>query len=138
MLTWAELQDVLLDIEVALNNHPLSNVEDDPQLPVLSPNSLVWTTQLTAGVGASSFGDARSTKANKYVKRSKDVLWKWWTHEYLESLCKERRLNHPVKSSTIPVGDVMLIKEEERNQGKWKMGKVDELITGRDGVEKKC
>ena len=30
----------------------------------------------------------------------------------------------------------MLIKEEERNQGKWKMGKVDELITGRDGVEK--
>ena len=28
----------------------------------------------------------------------------------------------------------MLIKEDERNRGKWKMGIVEELITGRDGV----
>ena len=42
LLTWAELQDVLLDIEVALNNRPLIYVEDDPQLPVLTPNSLLF------------------------------------------------------------------------------------------------
>ena len=28
----------------------------------------------------------------------------------------------------------MLIKEDERNRGKWKIGIVDQLITGRDGV----
>ena len=28
-LTWSELQDVLLDMEVALNNRPLSYVEED-------------------------------------------------------------------------------------------------------------
>ena len=28
-LTWRELQDVLLDVEVALNNRPLSYVEED-------------------------------------------------------------------------------------------------------------
>ena len=28
-LTWSELQDVLLNVEVALNNRPLSYVEED-------------------------------------------------------------------------------------------------------------
>jgi hypothetical protein len=32
----------LLDVEVALNNRPLSYVEDDLQLPVLTPNSLMF------------------------------------------------------------------------------------------------
>ena len=36
VLTWNELQDVLLDVEIALNNRPLDYVEDDVQLPVLT------------------------------------------------------------------------------------------------------
>ena len=42
-LTWRELQDVLLDVEVALNNRPLSYVEEDVQLPVLTPNMLQFS-----------------------------------------------------------------------------------------------
>ena len=42
-LTWRELQDVLLDVEVALNNQPLSYVEEDVQLPVLTPNMLQFS-----------------------------------------------------------------------------------------------
>ena len=37
-LTWEELQGVLLDVVVALNNRPLSYVEEDVQLPLLTPN----------------------------------------------------------------------------------------------------
>ena len=40
MLTWGELQDVLLDVEVTMNNRPLSYVEEDIQLPILTPNLL--------------------------------------------------------------------------------------------------
>ena len=36
--------------------------------------------------------------------------------------------------SDIAVGDVMLVKDDERNRGKWKMGIVVEVITGRDGI----
>jgi hypothetical protein len=39
-LTWSELQDVLLDIEVSLNNHPLGYQEDDIELPTISFKSL--------------------------------------------------------------------------------------------------
>jgi hypothetical protein len=37
-LRWKELEKVLLDVEVALNNRPLSYVEDDVQFSVLTPN----------------------------------------------------------------------------------------------------
>jgi len=32
------------------------------------------------------------------------------------------------------VGDVMLVKDDDTNRGKWKMGIVDGLITGQDGI----
>ena len=41
-LTWTELEEVVLDVEVAVNNRPLGYVEDDVQLPVLTPNSLLY------------------------------------------------------------------------------------------------
>ena len=41
LLTWAEIQDAILDVEVALNNRPLRYVEDEAQLPILTPNSLL-------------------------------------------------------------------------------------------------
>jgi len=39
-LTWNELQDVLMDMQVALNNRPLSYGEEDVQLPGLTSNML--------------------------------------------------------------------------------------------------
>ena len=46
LLSWMELQKVLLDVEVALNNRPLDYVEDD--IPKLS---IAHTTERTARVG---------------------------------------------------------------------------------------
>ena len=42
LLSWAELQEVLLDIEVALSNIPLSYVDEDIQLPILIPSSFLY------------------------------------------------------------------------------------------------
>lgn len=41
LITWAKLEEMLLDLEVALNNMPLSYADDDVQLPLLTPNSLM-------------------------------------------------------------------------------------------------
>lgn len=35
-LSWKELEEVLVDVEVTLNNRPLGYVEDDVQLPLLN------------------------------------------------------------------------------------------------------
>lgn len=41
-LSWDELIEVLLDIEIVLNNRPLRYAEDDIQLPTLTPNALLF------------------------------------------------------------------------------------------------
>ena len=41
-LSWKELQDVILDVKVALSNRPLDYIENDVQLPVLTPNALLF------------------------------------------------------------------------------------------------
>ena len=40
-LTFGELEEVALEVEVAVNNRPLSYVEDDVELPVLTPNVMM-------------------------------------------------------------------------------------------------
>ena len=40
-LTWAELEEVLLDIEIILNNRPLTYIEKEINYPILTPNSLI-------------------------------------------------------------------------------------------------
>ena len=42
LLSWDELCEIVLDIEVSLNHRPLGYVEDDPQFPTLTPNSLLF------------------------------------------------------------------------------------------------
>ena len=39
-LTWDELEDVILDVEVTLNNRPLDYVEDDVQQPLITPKGM--------------------------------------------------------------------------------------------------
>ena len=87
LLTWNELLDVILDIEVALNNRPLSYVEDDPQLPVLTPNSLLFgQPNLLPELEYHHLEIPDLRKRAKYLKRCKDMTWQRWTDEYLRGL----------------------------------------------------
>ena len=40
-LKWSELEEVVLDVEIALNNRPITCVEDDIQQPVFTPSSML-------------------------------------------------------------------------------------------------
>ena len=41
LLTWSELEEVLLDIEVNLNNIPVAYIEKDLEYFLLTPNSMI-------------------------------------------------------------------------------------------------
>jgi hypothetical protein len=122
-LRWKELEEVLLDVETTVNNRPLSYIEDDVQMPMLTPNSMqfVQPTQIpeeeTAGVE-----NIDLRKRARYLRRCKDVVWSRWTNEYLKSLRERHKLKHKLKHKTKQMmakrGDVVLIKGDERNRGK--------------------
>jgi hypothetical protein len=135
-LKWKELEEVVLDVEISLNNRPLTYVEDDVELSVLTPNLLITGESYVLPDEERDSTEEEETKRRaKHVQlRSKEAVWKRWTGEYMRALRERHNLKHQGKNKTPTVGEVVLIKNDSRNRGKWNIGIVTKLITGRDGV----
>ena len=76
-LTFSELQEVVLDIQIVLNNRPLTYCEDDIEMPLLTPNLMIFGKSnylLNEDPSDIEPGDLR--KRAKYIMKCKEVLWK--------------------------------------------------------------
>ena len=132
-LRWNELQDILLHVEVALNCRPLTYLEDDIQMPILTPNAMMFVGSTFAPeLAAHHLEDTDLRKRAKYLFKYKEAIWRGWLNEYLRSLRERHNLKHKNTSFAVEIGDVVIIQSEERNRGKWPLGVVEEK--GRDGV----
>ena len=63
-------------MEITLNNWPLSYVEDDVALPILTPNSMMFPT-------TNILPDVDLRRGAKYLRQCKDAMWERWSNEYL-------------------------------------------------------
>ena len=132
-LTFSELQEVVLDIQIVLNNRPLTYCEDDIEMPLLTPNLMIFGKPnylLNEDPSDIEPGDLR--KRAKYIMKCKEMLWKRWYAEYLKALRERHNNAHSGKRADLRVGDVVLIKGNEKNRSHWKIGIVHQLIQGRD------
>ena len=135
MLSWSELSEVVLEIETQLNRRPLSYVEDDVQLPLLTPASFLFqrSNRLPEREPWREENVDLRRRA-KYLKACKDALWKRWSQEYLTTLRERHNLSNHGKPRPLKIGDVVVIRSDEKNRGKWPLGVVEQLFPGRDGV----
>ena len=77
-LTWAELEEILLDIEIILNNRPLTYIEKEIDCPILF---LGRDVNLPDTAPHESENETMK-KRHKYIKRCEEALWKRWKHDY--------------------------------------------------------
>ena len=134
-LTWEELEEVVLDIEIALNNRPLNYLEHDVEMSVLTPNTMLnINPNILPELKAHYLEEQNLRKRAKFLKKCKETMWKRWTREYVRSLRERHRQGKGKQISYPKVGDAVIIQDEERNRNHWKMGIVEELIKGRDGI----
>ena len=94
-LTWDELCDVVLDVEIQINRRPLSYMEDDVELPTLTPNTFLF--QRTSDLPESEpwrIGETDLRKRAKYLITCKNGLWRRWKREYLTALRERHSLIH--------------------------------------------
>ena len=125
---------VLLDVEVNLNNRPLTHIEDDFQYPILTSNSILLDRDTVMLEEDPEEEDDRNSwkKCRKYVVRCKDAAWRRWKRKYLTSLRERHNMTHKTKVVKIDIGDVVMIKGQDKTRGKWKIGIVNELYRGKD------
>ena len=123
--TYKQLKEVLITVEVTLNNRPLGYLENDIELPPLTPNGLIYGMNVSLPEENTEALDEETklSRYARYIKRCKDIVWKRWSCEYVKALREKHRISLG-KAAEISTGDIMLIKGEEKDRGLWKMGVV--------------
>ena len=76
-----------------------------------------------------------TSQLDRRLKHLNNQFWKRWRSEYLTELRESHRQTHRDYSSqpVIKVGDVVVVHDEGLPRGFWKLGKIQEVIVGRDG-----
>ena len=144
-VTFEELQTILCEIEVvevAMNNKPLAYLREDDLDEALTPFHLMYHRSISTGkqfnsVDCVSISSLESCKQRLFHLRKllKD-FWKRFRASYLNEP-RQMNLYRKVKgndTNNITIDDVVLIKDDEpAPRTQWRMGKVLQLVKGRDG-----
>ena len=93
LLSWQELEEVLLNVEITLNDRPLSYVENDVALPILTSNSMMFpTANILLNLQPHHIADVDLRRRTKHLRDCKDAMWQRWSNEYLRSLREKHNL----------------------------------------------
>ncbi|CAB4042216.1 Hypothetical predicted protein [Paramuricea clavata] len=81
---------------MCMNNRPLTYLEDDPQLPVLTPNSfesfLFQQPTAVPELQPHQLKERDLKKRLRFLCTTKDGLWNRWTREYLTGLRERHKI----------------------------------------------
>ena len=140
-LTYDELLTVLVEIEMVLNSRPLSFVSSNDLQEPLTPSHLLTGHRLLSLPPCnypedfdynSTIQEVSFTKRMAYFDNLLNHFWKRWQSEYLIELreCHRYQLSK-YGSNPIPpsVGDIVLIHDQDRPRGQWRLAIVQEILS---------
>ena len=131
MLSFQELEDTLLSIELFMNNRPLTYIGEEFEKPAITPNILIRGERATLLEESDEAVDA--TKRLQYIKKCKEQLRKRWVNEYLKALAERKQSLVSSGGTTLKNGRVVLIKDSVKCKGKWRLGRIENEVVGKDG-----
>ena len=145
-LSLDELHTMIVEIESIINSRPLSYVSSSDLEEPLTPSHLLLGRRilnLPDNLGylpdpADEEFTVDSSHLRRRVRHLSNTLnhfWRRWRDEYLVELRESHRQsnhNRPPHSS-IASGDVVVVHDENLPRGFWRLGRIEEVISGRDG-----
>lgn len=134
ILTYEELNTVIVQIESVLNSRPLCAMSADPNdLSVLTPGHFLTLEPLTA-VPDPDTTQIQSNRLTRWqlLQRLHRDFWQRWSQEYLQTLHQRFKWTKPLES--IEPDTMVVIKNDNTNPLDWVLGRVIELIPGADKI----
>lgn len=135
ILTYEELNTILVQIEGLLNSRPICVLSSDPSDPtVLSPSHFLNITPLKYLPAENIDPAVSENRLTRYQLLNKIVqsYWKRWSMEYLTSLQQRNKWNSP--SKPVSVGTVVIIKDNHSHPMFWPLAVVSEVFPGKDNI----
>ena len=132
-----EMLTVLMELEATLNSRPQTYEYDKVGAEMLTPSTLIYGRRLSS-LPEEVRNDEEESETGflrrfRYLARLRIHFWNRWRKEYLADLREHHRGSKEVQNQ-VSIGDVVLVHEDNVKRSKWKMGKVLELVVGKDGV----
>ena len=131
------MQTVLFEVEMILNNRPLTYVYPDEIKNALTPNHLLFGRTLTSTSDRNTpiqFSTQNITAQSKKVNRIINHFWDRWHKEYTVNLRETHKQNFQNRDQQhIRLNDIVLIHDENLPRLTWRKGIVVELLDGLDG-----
>ncbi|KAJ0175356.1 hypothetical protein K1T71_009497 [Dendrolimus kikuchii] len=135
-LTYEEMSTVLTQVEAILNSRPMYPMSPDPNdLLPLTPGHFLIGRPLTAPVHQ-DLTSAVTQHLTRYdrVEQMRQHFWTRWSKEYISEL--QRRVKWQKNVNTLTPDTLVLIKEENLPPLKWRLGRVLQTFTGKDGISR--
>ena len=142
-LSYGELLTAVVEVESTINSRPLTYTSaDDTEEPLTPTHLLVGRRLLNLPdyLQCSSEEDANDIEPSVLDRRTRHLnltlnrFWGRWRKEYLLELREAHCYHHGnANPSKVSVDDVVLIHSSEQPRTFWRLGRVKELLVGKDG-----
>lgn len=134
-LHYESFYTLITQIEAILNSRPLISLSPDPEdLEALTPAHFLIGEQLTAIPERDLTGSRTNfVKHYRHLQQIKQHFWRRWNKEYVHSL-QVRNKWQADKNASIPVGAMVLLKEDNVPPMCWPLGRIITAHPGKDNV----
>ncbi|XP_047031145.1 uncharacterized protein LOC124638261 [Helicoverpa zea] len=135
-LTFEEFYTVLVQVEAVLNSRPLTPLSADANdLQALTPGHFLIGRPLTAPL-CDDITDAVTTRLPRFdrIEQMRQHFWRRWSKEFVSEL--QTRTKWKANKSEVTDNTLVLIKDDNLPPLKWRLGRVVEVHTGKDGVSR--
>ena len=129
-----EFNTILISIESILNNRPITYIYNTPEeFSPLCPSHFLVGSRLDCLPEIYLNQDGKSELIDRYnlLEEMKKSFWDQWSKDYLPELIKFSQ-SRKTNVKNIEIGDIILV-ENDKKRGQWKLGKVESLLIGKDG-----
>ena len=126
------LSTIFCEVEGILNNRPITpNPDDNADEEALTPNHLLLMRRGPSPPSGTFNRKDEFTRRWRHCQFIADKFWSRWVQEYLPTIQHRQKWVHPERN--FKVGDIVLICDEILPRNQWPLGRVTEIIEGRDG-----
>lgn len=135
IMTFEEFYTLITRIEAVLNSRPLCPLSSDPNdLQPLTPGHFLTLQPLSSPVPESDISSQPTNRLTRWqlLQRMHQHFWQRWHTEYLHTLQQRAKWNSSADS--LSVGQLVVVKNDQRSPKDWELARVVQVHPGADGV----